>query len=701
MKIGYFTIVLILLVGCAQNAPRNEDPSAEKIEAIKQLIGSARDSTGLPLEERRQFLHKAQEITFALPNDSLLLTNLSNISLAYRDLPDSIAFRKTNAQVLLMSKETELYTTLGYSHWDLATFFKNNGVLDSSFYHYQKAMNSFELLPVDPNSRSLKAKMLYSMGKIQDSYKDYLGAETSITEALRIFTDLEDTKRIYNCYNVLGIIASGMGNSDKSLEYFQKARSYIDDMESMDRIKYTEQTQNNIAHEFLKKEDYGRAKVAFGELLQNEGIFARNPELYSLSLSSRAYSLYKDENDLEKSKKLLQQAIRINDSIDYPFEQARVKKYYAEILADQGDTANAITYAKESRGLAKQTYNNEGLMEVLRLLTKLDSNNAAAYSNEYYDLNETIKAEERTKRDKFARIRMETDEIAQENVVLTRQSQIWAGISVLTVIFLLGGYIISVQKISNDRLKSEEKQQKLNQKVYDLMLQQQGKFQEGKQLEQKRISEELHDGVLGEMLGIRLILSALNNKDDEASVRKRSDFLERLQHVEEDIRTISHELNDAAYKKFHNFILSVETLLSETEDSSMAKCSLTYSSEVNWDRLWMEIKINVIRIIQESLKNSTTHGHSENIKVNFDVQGEKLKVTIADDGIGFDVDKGKKGIGLKNIASRVEKIKGTLTVDSTKNVGTTIVVTIPCKYEKLAAAPNTDDEDFEQQVINA
>lgn len=340
-------------------------------------------------------------------------------------------------------------------------------------------------------------------------------------------------------------------------------------------------------------------------------------------------------------------------------------------------------------------------MEVLRLLSKLDSNNAAAYSNEYYDLNETIKAEERTKRDKFARIRMETDEIAQENVVLTRQSQIWAGISVLTVIFLLGGYIISVQKISNDRLKSEEKQQKLNQKVYDLMLQQQGKFQEGKQLEQKRISEELHDGVLGEMLGIRLILSALNNKDDEASVRKRSDFLERLQHVEEDIRTISHELNDAAYKKFHNFILSVETLLSETEDSSMAKCSLTYSNEVNWDRLWMEIKINVIRIIQESLKNSTTHGHSENIKVNFDVQGEKLKVTIADDGIGFDVDKGKKGIGLKNIASRVEKIKGTLTVDSTKNVGTTIVVTIPCKYEKLAAAPNTDDEDFEQQVINA
>lgn len=343
MKIGYFTIVLILLVGCAQNAPRNEDPSAEKIEAIKQLIGSARNSTELPLEERRQFLQKAQGITFALRNDTLLLNNLSDISLAYKDLSDSLNFRKTNKQVMFMSEKAELYTILGNSHWDLASFFKNNEVMDSAFYHYRSAHKSFEMLPSDSTSNSLRARILYSMGKIQDSYKDYLGAETSITEALRIFTDLEDTKRIYNCYNLLGIIASGMDNSDKSLEYFQKARSYIDDMEGMDRIKYTEQTQNNIAHEFLKKEDYGRAKVAFGELLQNEGIFARNPELYSLSLSSRAYSLYKDENDLEKSKKLLQQAIRINDSIDYPFEQARVKKYYAEILADQGDTANAIT----------------------------------------------------------------------------------------------------------------------------------------------------------------------------------------------------------------------------------------------------------------------------------------------------------------------------------------------------------------------
>ena len=105
---------------------------------------------------------------------------------------------------------------------------------------------------------------------------------------------------------------------------------------------------------------------------------------------------------------------------------------------------------------------------------------------------------------------------------------------------------------SNSQLKFKQKQQESNQEIYNLMLSQQGKFEEGKQLEQKRISEELHDGILGEMLGIRLILSGLNEREDQASIDQRAALIEKLRDLEEEIRTISHELNHAAYKKFHN-----------------------------------------------------------------------------------------------------------------------------------------------------
>lgn len=56
-------------------------------------------------------------------------------------------------------------------------------------------------------------------------------------------------------------------------------------------------------------------------------------------------------------------------------------------------------------------------------MTKLDTTNASAYAQEYYLLDEIIGEEERTKRDKFARIRMETDDIIEENQLLTKENK--------------------------------------------------------------------------------------------------------------------------------------------------------------------------------------------------------------------------------------------------------------------------------------
>ena len=68
---------------------------------------------------------------------------------------------------------------------------------------------------------------------------------------------------------------------------------------------------------------------------------------------------------------------------------------------------------------------------------------------------------------------------------------------------------------------------------------------------------------------------------------------------------------------------------------------------------------------------------------------ENLKLTITDDGVGFDPNKKKKGIGLRNIVSRVKKIKGVLDIDSTPGKGTTIKVTIPAKYVEFEISDRT------------
>src|SRR5690606_19782503 len=257
--------------------------------------------------------------------------------------------------------------------------------------------------------------------------------------------------------------------------------------------------------------------------------------------------------------------------------------------------------------------------------------------------------EERIIQNKFTRIRFETDQFIEQNELLTRQRQLWIGIAVAAIALGVLTLIMIDQRRKNQKLKFEQAQQKSNQEIFNLLLAQNSKVEEGKQLEKKRISEELHDGILGQMLGIRLILSGLNNKTDDGSGLKRSELIKRLQQLEEEIRTISHELNKASQEKINNFIVSIEELVQTIRDSSKMNCHIKHDDSIDWDQLNANIKINIYRIVQESLQNCIKHANATEVEIVLEYTGKQLNIIITDNGVGFNTKKGKKGIGLKNM----------------------------------------------------
>ncbi len=680
MKNGAFILVLLLVLGCKQQASNDETVRNPKVDSIQQLLTIAKTAKELSPDERRTYIQDAEVQALTLSKDSTRLEQLSQVSLAYLKLKDSMGFRQSNAKLLELSKEAEASKISGYSNWDLGDFFETYGAMDSAFYHYRKALESFDRLPKDSTSQSLKARMLYNMSRVQDAYKDYLGGEISAAAAIEIFDELDDDYRLYNTYNMLGILANGLGNSQKAIESYEKARTYLENSDRENKTRLLWQLQNNIANTYQYDGDYEMAKENFQELFTNQKLKEDVPDLYEKVLGSYAFSVLKTEKDTEKAEELLQEAFTINAATGDLYDRARLHYYYSEVLAAKGDTLNAIANANESYNIAKETYNNDRALDALRLLTRLDTVHAASYAEQYYQLNDIVQEEERTKRDKFGRIRMETDDIIEENKILTQEKQIWILSSTLMLLFGVTAFIIISLYISNNRLKFKQRQQESNQEIYNLMLAQQGKLQEGKQMAQKRISEELHDGILGEMLGIRLMLSGLNDREDQASMEQRAMFIEKLQAVEEEIRTISHELNNEAYKKFHNFIVSLEDMISGIEKSSGISCTFDYDKKVPWDNLLGDIKINAFRVVQEALKNCVKHAKSENVTISFQLVDDMLKLNISDDGVGFDPNRAKKGIGLKNIISRVKKIKGKVDFDSKPGHGTIIKIQIPASY---------------------
>ena len=65
------------------------------------------------------------------------------------------------------------------------------------------------------------------------------------------------------------------------------------------------------------------------------------------------------------------------------------------------------------------------------------------------------------------------------------------------------------------------------------------------------------------------------------------------------------------------------------------------------------------------------------VNITFKLENNKIYLTLTDNGSGFDVNKAKSGIGLKNMNSRISEINGTIKITSEKNVGTTVAIEAP------------------------
>jgi signal transduction histidine kinase len=208
------------------------------------------------------------------------------------------------------------------------------------------------------------------------------------------------------------------------------------------------------------------------------------------------------------------------------------------------------------------------------------------------------------------------------------------------------------------------------------MLSQQDKVDEARSNEKKRISQELHDGILGRLFGTRLSLDSLNFTEGKDAIKTRSNYISELKTIEEDIRKISHDLN-TDFVSGSSFMDIITELIEKQTEAYQLKFEFKHDDRINWEDISNKTKINIYRIIQESLQNIYKHADASMVKISFKPKNNVICLNISDDGKGFDIHKSKKGIGLKNISSRVTEIEGKVNFDSEINKGTTITINFP------------------------
>ena len=690
MRWSLFIFPFLFFISCSRTASTENDFVAVANDSIRLWANMAKNNVDLSIAERKALVNKAHQSNKTILDKNERVRNLSRISLAFLRLDDSLNFRKTNAELTALARQTDNKLANGEAHWDLGDFFKRVQP-DSAYYHFKEAHELFDKANLG-DKKHYPGRMLVAMADILQNSKDYVGAEKDIIAAIDAYKKIDAKDRLFNAYNSLGVIQAGMKKYDKALEFYEKANALLPFVKSSRKTRNRLAVLNNIALNYLDQKKFDEAHTAFVNL-ENEAVTANDSSLiYRKIKTSEAISGFKS-NRLEAKEALamIEASNQYLEAMGNQYDQARNKQYAAEILRDEGRIWAAQQQALQAKTIAENTGNNDRLLKVLKFLTQVDMPNSARHAKAYFDLNEQLQLQERNMQDKFARIRLETDEVIEKNVSLSKRTELLAGVAIGLLILGIGIFTIISQRVSNQELKFKQKQQESNQEIYGLMLAQHGKMEEGKKSEQKRVSEELHDGILGQMLGIRLILSGLNERNDASAIEQRAELIVKLQELEEEIRTISHELNAAAYSKVHNFILSLADLIETVQKSSGIEIHFRYDEQFAWDTLNGDIKINTYRITQELLQNCVKHAKCSNIQVSFHKSKNLLHLKVSDDGIGFQEHKAKRGIGLKNIISRVNKMGGQLEIAQNLERGSAVTVKIP-NIDLKKQHPNTNNE---------
>ncbi|MEI7981541.1 MAG: HAMP domain-containing protein, partial [Bacteroidota bacterium] len=196
---------------------------------------------------------------------------------------------------------------------------------------------------------------------------------------------------------------------------------------------------------------------------------------------------------------------------------------------------------------------------------------------------------------------------------------------------------------------------------------------DGQEMERRRISRELHDGLGQKLVGTKLQIENCDENDPVCLRKTMQETKSGLHAIVEELRRISNDLMPASLDE-----LGLETTLRNL-CSDVARQS---GMEVDFDANLTvaptgNTAVYLFRIVQEGIQNIIKHARAGTISMQLNETRESILLILGDDGIGFNPAQTVMGNGLANMKERAALLGGTFSIESDPGKGTTIRVKIP------------------------
>ncbi len=199
--------------------------------------------------------------------------------------------------------------------------------------------------------------------------------------------------------------------------------------------------------------------------------------------------------------------------------------------------------------------------------------------------------------------------------------------------------------------------------------------------EAKRIAHALHDEAGQLLASVYIALDDLARESPEPTHTKLMDMRELLDKIHEQIRQLSHELRPTLLDDL-GLVPALEFLAQGIAKRSGIPISVDASRDGG--RFSPVVETALYRVVREALNNVTKHSKATKAQVEIERETGKVKCTVRDNGVGFEVKEvmarqGEKGFGLIGIRERLEGLNGTLQINSTPGFGTELIITLPAE----------------------
>lgn len=494
-------------------------------------------------------------------------------------------------------------------------------------------------------------------------------------ESAAILEKANEKKKLAPLYNELGKLYRKTRDLDKAMENYEKAATIFKQLNDTGGISMI-LNESGVVYEY--KADYREALNRYSASLRLAESTGDSLSV-SYSLSNMA-GIYVIEKKFAEAEQNLLRALRIREQLKDSFAMALTFSDLGVAMNGKGDYAKATQYLQESNRLAErlqyvelQSNNYSELASVARNQGHFQE----AY--EYYlrrsYLRDSLFAMEKTKQIAELNTKYETarkeQQIQQQQNRLRMQNFLFIGIAGLV---LLTGLLIHSQYRRN-KLRQETALQAERLRQQELA----GKAViEAEENERQRIARDLHDGVGQLMSAAKMKLSALESGIPFGNEEQRREMEKVIQLVDEgcrEVRTVSHLMMPNALLKKN----LAEAIREFTEKLNNKTLQVQVHTEGLEKRLDSNIETVLYRVIQECVHNAIRHSGASSLDISLIRDADGISGTIEDNGKGFDLSRKEnfEGIGLRNIITRVEYLKGTVDFDSAPDRGTLVAIHVP------------------------